>query len=328
MNQDIPSSMTVKGQGRDRDSFRDDVIEGLSREPKSISCKYFYDDQGAQLNDLICQADDYYLARSEKEIFRQNIDEIASAVGNGSLLIEYGSGSSFKTRQLLDHLPGLAGYIPVDISAEHLHATNERLKKGYPNLSIRPLCADYTQAYTLPAGLPEARRVVFFPGSVIGQFLLTRAEKCLADIAKVCQENGGLIIGVDMKKDPRILHRAYNDDQGLTAAFNLHLLERLNRELGANFDLDQFCHYAFYNPRESRVEMHLASLANQRVSIGRKTFHFRVGETILTEHNHKYSPETFEQMAMCAGLKLECGWTDRDQLYSVYYLTVSAHVDV
>lgn len=322
-----PSAMS-KVNELDRKKFHDEVIEGLCGEPKSIPCKYFYDDKGAQLNDLITQAEEYYPARTERAIFRAHIDEIAASVGSNSTLIEYGSGSSFKTRMLLDHLPGLTGYVPIDMFPEHLERTVERLQAGYPKLRIKPLCTDYTQPYELPSGLPASRRVVFFPGSVIGMFLLTRAEKCLSQIAKICGEGGGLIIGVDLKKDPRILHRAYNDEHGLMATFNLHLLERINNELGADFDLDEFCHYAFFNPRDSRVEMHLVSLSTQRVTIGRDTFHFRVGESILTECCYKYSLESFEQMALVAGFKREQVWMDPDKLFSVQYLTVNEQMEI
>jgi dimethylhistidine N-methyltransferase len=249
------------------------------------------------------------------------IHEMVELIGISALLIEYGSGSGEKTRLLLDQLRDLAAYVPIDISREQLLCVARELASTYSGLEVLPVCADYTCGFELPTMKQLSRRpVVYFPGSTIGNFDPIPAKHFLEHIAGVCGPGGGLLIGVDLKKDPAVLHNAYNDSHGVTAAFNLNLLERINRELDCDFQLDRFEHYAFYNPREGRVEMHLVSLGDQTVHLDNVTIHFAKGESIWTESSYKYTLEEFEQMAAAAGFKVERVWKDEQQWFSVQYL--------
>jgi dimethylhistidine N-methyltransferase len=253
---------------------------------------------------------------------QEQMQEIVALLGPHCLLIEYGSGSSTKTRMLLDALQDPAGYVPIDIAKEQLLRSVTALARAYPELEVLPVCADYTSNFELPLpGKPVARRVAYFPGSTIGNFDREPAKQFLQQIARVCQ-GGGLLIGVDLKKDFNILHRAYNDSQGMTAQFNKHLLVRMNQELDADFQLNQFGHYAFYNPGQSRIEMHLVSLKNQTVRIGDVEISFKLGESIWTESSYKYTLEEFAQLAASAGFTVEHVWTDSRKLFSVQYLKV------
>jgi dimethylhistidine N-methyltransferase len=303
--------------------FQEDVLRGLQTEPKTLPSKYFYDDHGSQLFEQICAQDEYYLTRTELSIMQEYAREMAALLGPRCLLIEYGSGSSIKTRLLLDALLDPAGYVPIDISRAQLLSSAAELRLAYPDLEILPVCADYTSAFELPS--PEktaARRVAYFPGSTIGNFDRVAARRFLRQVATVCQD-GGLLIGVDLQKDFTILHRAYNDAQGITAQFNKHLLARINRELGANFQIQQFGHYAFYNPAQGRVEMHLVSLQKQSVKIGEREIFFKRGESIWTESSHKYALDDFARLAASAGFTVERVWTDARALFSVQYLTAN-----
>ncbi|HEU5377123.1 MAG TPA: L-histidine N(alpha)-methyltransferase [Ktedonobacteraceae bacterium] len=303
-------------------TFREEVLQGLQDARKELPSKYFYDDIGSQLFEQICELDEYYLTRTELGIMQEHVCEIASLLGQRCLLIEYGSGSSTKTRLLLDTLQDPAGYVPIDISKEQLLRSAATLAEIYPGLEVLPVCADYTSDFVLP--LPEklvSQRVVYFPGSTIGNFDREPARAFLRHLARVCQ-GGGLLIGVDLKKDFNILHRAYNDSQGLTAQFNKNLLVRMNQELGANFQLQHFGHYAFYNPAQSRVEMHLVSLKNQTVTIGEMEIPFKLGESVWTESSYKYTLDEFAHLAASAGFSVRQVWTDARQLFSVQYLTV------
>lgn len=306
-----------------RASFRDEVLQGLSRSQKMLPCKYFYDERGSQLFERICDLEEYYPTRTELAIMRRDAADMAELIGPGCLLIEYGSGSSLKTRLLLDHLENPAGYVPIDISREHLLRAAHELALAYPHVPVHPVCADYTGDYELPQ-LPqrERRRVVYFPGSTIGNFTPAQAVDFLHHVAEVCGPGGGLLIGVDLRKDAEVLERAYNDAEGVTAAFNLNLLARVNRELGADFDLRQFRHEAVFNPDESRIEMHLVSESEQTVRIGDEDVEFESGERIHTENSYKYAPESFAELAQRAGLARERLWTDLDRLFSVQYLVV------
>jgi L-histidine Nalpha-methyltransferase len=266
--------------------------------------------------------DEYYLTRTELSIMQERMAEMIALLGPNCLLIEYGSGSSTKIRMLLDALQDPAGYVPIDIAKDQLLRSVASLATTYPALEVLPVCADYTSDFALPLpSKPVSQRVAYFPGSTIGNFDREPAKRFLQQIAKACA-GGGLLIGVDLKKDFNILHRAYNDSQGVTARFNLHLLERINQELGANFQLDQFGHYAFYNPGQSRIEMHLVSLTNQTVRIGEVEIAFKLGESIWTESSYKYTLEEFARLARAAGFIVECVWTDPQQLFSVQYLKV------
>ncbi len=298
------------------------MLQGLQDARKELPSKYFYDEVGSQLFEQICELDEYYLTRTELSIMQAYMHEIVSLLGPNCLLIEYGSGSSTKTRMLLNALQDPAGYVPIDIAKDQLLRSAASLTLAYPELEVLPVCADYTSDFELPLPKkPALRRVAYFPGSTIGNFDREPAKHFLQQIAKVCQ-GGGLLIGVDLKKDFNILHRAYNDSQGVTAQFNKHLLVRMNQELDANFQLNQFAHYAFYNPGQSRIEMHLVSLKNQTVRIGKSEIAFKLGESIWTESSYKYNPDEFAQLAATAGFIVERVWTDPRKLFSVQYLTV------
>jgi dimethylhistidine N-methyltransferase len=300
-----------------------EVLRGLRSPQKELPCKLFYDDRGSQLFEQITALDEYYPTRAERRIMRAAGSEIAARVGPECLLIEYGSGSSQKTRILLDNLERPAGYVPIDISREQLGDSAAAVAEAYPGLRVLPVCGDYTGSLEMPKQLPACkRRLAYYPGSTIGNFVPEDARRFLTRIAEVCGRGGGLLIGVDLKKDPMMLHRAYNDVLGITAAFNLNILERLNNELGANFALDQFRHYAFYNPVFARVEMHLVSLKEQLVRLNDAYIHFDRGESIWTEASYKYNPPEFAALAAAAGWRVEQVWTDDRGLFSVQYLSV------
>jgi dimethylhistidine N-methyltransferase len=301
----------------------EEVLRGLRSPQKELPCKLFYDDRGSQLFEQITALDEYYPTRAEQRIMRAARNEIAAQAGPECLLIEYGSGNSQKTRILLDNLERPAGYVPIDISREQLRESAAAVADAYPGLRVFPVCADYTASLELPARLPAGqRRLAYYPGSTIGNFVPQDARRFLTRIADVCGRNGGLLIGVDQKKDPLMLHRAYNDALGVTAAFNLNILARLNREFGADFAVDQFRHYAFYNPVFARVEMHLVSLAEQVVQLRDVKIHFDRGESIWTEASYKYNPQEFAALVAEAGWRVEHVWTDDRGLFSVQYLSV------
>jgi len=305
-----------------RELFRDALI-GLSRRRKELPCKYFYDQHGSDLFERICELEEYYPTRTELAIMRQNLEEISSLLGSGCLLIEPGAGSGLKTRMLLAKLEEPAGYIPIDISEEHLANTVRQLQRHFPRLQILPIYADFMQELDLPRGSRTVqRRVTYFPGSTIGNLVPEQARSFLKWAAGLCGSGGALLIGVDLKKDPVILERAYNDGAGITAEFNRNLLVRLNRELGADFNIDLFSHDARYNPEEGRIEMHLVSQARQFARIGNVEILFEKGETIHTESCYKYDLEGFRALAAESGFRVEKVWTDDRQWFSVQYLTV------
>ncbi len=300
-----------------------EVLKGLSKSRKELPSKYFYDERGSRLFDEITRLEEYYPTRTETEIMRQNMDDMSRHIGKDVMMIEYGSGSSEKTKILLDHIKGIVVYVPIDISCRYLAHTASRLAAAYPRLEVKPLCADYTLDFTLPdAGRPISRKIVFYPGSTIGNFHPDEAVAFLKHIAEVCGEKGGALVGVDLKKDPAILNDAYNDKKGITAEFNMNQLVRLNRELGSDFDLEAFEHRAFYNDKEGRVEMHIVSKANQEVTINGTVIPFEKGETIWTESSYKYTPQEFAGLAAKAGFDIEKIWTDKNELFSVQFLTV------
>ncbi len=304
-----------------RERFRAEVLSGLRKAQKELPSKYFYDEQGSCLFERICALDEYYIPRTEAAIMETYIEEMVELLGPRVLLIEYGSGSCAKVHILLDHLCDLAAYVPIDISREQLLRVTKDLTSNYPRLEVLPVCADYTSGFELPVSKhPNERSVVYFPGSTIGNFDAIPAKHFLEHVAKVCGPGGALLIGVDLKKDPSVLHRAYNDSQGVTATFNLNLLERINHELNGDFQLGWFEHYAFYNPREGRVEMHLVSLRDQKVRLDNVTIPFAKGESIWTESSYKFSVDEFEQMAATAGFNVEHVWMDEQQWFSVQYL--------
>jgi dimethylhistidine N-methyltransferase len=302
------------------EGFLRDVVRGLGRRCKSLPCKYFYDARGSRLFDRICDLPEYYPTRCEVEILTRHAGAIADLVGPGCVLVEYGSGSSVKTRLLLDRLREPVAYVPVDISGEHLHTSAGRLARRYPALHIRPVCADFTMPFDLPSQLPAGRRVVYFSGSTIGNFHPDEAVRLLAGMARLAGPAGGLLIAMDLKKDRSILEPAYDDREGVTASFNLNLLTRINRELGADFNLDRFRHRAFYNEDPGRIEMHLVSLEAQTVHVGGRVFSLTQGETICTEYSHKYSLADAQALAEKAGLSVEQVWTDDRGLFSVQWM--------
>jgi dimethylhistidine N-methyltransferase len=307
-----------------RSIFRTEVFASLSRPRKALPCKYFYDERGSRLFDRICELEEYYPTRTELDITRERAQEIAEAIGPCCRLVEFGSGSSIKTRVLLDHLLEPAGYVPIDISGEHLLRSAAGLADCYPGLPINPVCADYTTDFQLPLGEAESQRVVaYFPGSTIGNFEPHEAIEFLNRVRKLCGAGSGLLIGVDLKKDPRILHAAYNDAAGVTAEFNLNLLARINRDLRGDFILDGFAHYASYSPGAGRVEMHLVSLENQAARISGRRFQFDCGESIHTENCYKYTLEGFRKLAEKARYQVDRIWLDEMRLFSVQFLIAS-----
>jgi dimethylhistidine N-methyltransferase len=305
-----------------RDEFRLDVLAGLSRGQKTLPCKFFYDETGSQLFDQICTLPEYYPTRTECLILERQARAIARLVGPCARLVEFGSGAGIKIRLLLRALIEPSAYVPVDISRQQLLAAASDLAADFPHLRVAPVCADYTQ----PFGLPYIRdRVVrktagFFPGSTIGNFTPDEAAGFLSLTRRLLGPESLMIIGVDVPKDARVLHPAYNDASGVTAAFNLNLLERINRELGATFDLSNFAHEARWNEALSRIEMHLVSTRTQTVSIADQLFRFAEGETIHTENSHKYSIERFSALARASGYTPLEAWTDEQGLFSVHVL--------
>jgi dimethylhistidine N-methyltransferase len=285
---------------------------------------YFYDQAGSKLFDRICELESYYPTRTEVSILCESMPGIIEALGPRVLLVEFGSGSSYKTRLLLDHLLEPAAYVPIDISRDHLAEAAGAIARDYRGLEVLPICADFTDPVPLPEPRVHARRrVVFFPGSTIGNFEPEQARHLLESVREDCGPGGGLLIGVDLRKDPALLHAAYDDDEGVTAAFNLNLLRRINRELGADFVLDQFAHEIRWVEDAGRVEMHLRSRCDQTVTLGEESWDFVDGETIHTESSHKWSIEGFTALAASAGLSPEQVWTDPNQLFSVHLYRVA-----
>jgi dimethylhistidine N-methyltransferase len=314
--------MTVKTEEITQEEIFAEVVEGLSLSPKRLPCKLFYDEKGSALFDKICKLDEYYPTRTELKIMEDNIDEISALLGEGTLLIELGSGSSIKIRLLLDNIPGLAGYVPIDISAVHLIQSSNELKNLYPNLDIFPLAADYTKDFELPEINKGYDHIaVYYPGSTIGNFTPSKAKSFLKRIAKICGRNGGVIIGVDLKKEKKVLEAAYNDKEGITAAFNLNILEHLNNDLDSDFDLRKFKHFSFFNENENRIEMHLISTEKQDVHLNSETIHFNKNESILTEYSYKYTLESFANL-VSDYFEVRKVWTDKDDLFSIQYLRV------
>ena len=303
--------------------FRADVLRGLRAAKKELPCKYFYDEVGSDLFEQITALDEYYPTRTEMGIMKQHAEDMARLLGPRCLLIEYGSGSSIKTRLLLDCLSDPVGYVPIDVSDEHLRRSARVLRAEYPRIEVLPMCVDFTRSFELPVfHNPSARRVVYFPGSTLGNFTPQEAIALLQKTAQLCGRGGGLLLGVDLRKDTHLIEAAYNDRRGVTAAFNRNILVRINRELGANFDIEQFAHRAFYNAVEGRIEMHLVSRCDQIVWVGGVSFFFAAGESIHTENSYKYSLHALARLAEAGGFDVEQVWTDQCQYFSVSYLTV------
>jgi dimethylhistidine N-methyltransferase len=316
----IDSTEAYLGQ---QQQFVQDCLDGLSADPKRLPSKYFYDGRGSQLFDQICELDEYYVTRTELAIMQSHGAAMAQCIGPGVRLIEYGSGSSVKTRILLDHLEDPVAYVPVDISRDHLLATADRLTNDYPQLEVLPVHADFTRDFALPTPQHKpTHSAVYFPGSTIGNFTPERAHGILARIAPMCGSGGGLLIGIDLQKDVHLLESAYNDAAGVTAAFNLNLLQRINRELDATFNVEQFSHRAVYNLEFQRIEMHLVSQVDQQMELAGHRFQFAAGESICTEYSHKYTIEGFAEQAERVGLVLHHHWTDELKRFAVLHLVV------
>jgi L-histidine Nalpha-methyltransferase len=305
-----------------RERFRADAVIGLGLLPKRLAPKYFYDRHGSQLFDAICDLPEYYVTRAETAIMRARVHDVVASWGDRVRVVEPGAGSGTKTRLVLDALgrERCVDYVPVDISAEHLAHAASQLRKDFPWLRVTPVAADFAVDMPLAAKDADVRTVVYFPGSTIGNFDPPEAERLLARFRRAAGCGGTVVVGIDLKKDPKTLHAAYNDAQGVTAAFNRNVLSRMNRELGADFDVDAFAHYAFYEPVLGRIEMHLVSLNRQEVTVSGRRFRFAEGESIRTECSYKYDLPTAERLARAAGLHLIDAWLDDERRFAVLEL--------
>jgi dimethylhistidine N-methyltransferase len=300
------------------------MLDALRRQPRSIAPKYFYDAAGSALFDRICELPEYYPTRTEIALLTKHAGEIAQRMGKHAELVEFGSGAMRKVRLLLDALDAPTRYMPIDISGEHLESALNALAQHYPGLEVQGVVADYTALRTLPSAHARTRqRIGFFPGSTIGNFTPDEALEFLKHAASMLR-GGALLLGVDMVKAPEILHAAYNDAQGVTAAFNLNLLARANAELGADFDLAMFAHSAFYNAPLRRIEMHLVSLHAQEVTVCGERFHFDEGEALHTENSYKYTAESVRGLARDAGFEQVQEWTDSREWFSLHWLKTRA----
>ena len=309
--------------GATKENFRDEVLDGLSKSPRQLPYKFFYDQRGAQLFQEICDLPEYYITRTEIEILRLHGADMAKALGPQVELIGLGTGAGTKTRILLEELHNPAVYVPIDISKEQLEKSSARFREMFPTLQVLPVCVDYLEPFELP--LPRrlsSRSVIYFPGSTIGNFEPETASEFLARLVDVAGDGGGLLIGVDLQKDRDVLERAYNDAAGVTAQFNKNLLVRINRELEADFDLNRWQHHAIYSPSEGRIEIYLISDKEQTVHIGAREFQFRAGEEILTEYSYKHTIAGFIELARQAGFHFEQVWTDDARWFGVFYFTV------
>ena len=297
------------------------MLAGLAATPKTLPPKYFYDARGCALFEAICALPEYYPTRVELALMAEHAPAMAAQLPSGCLLIEFGSGAGRKTETLLRTLRP-AAYVPVDIAMEALRDSTARLAGLFPQLPMTAVCADYMQPLQVPepAQLPGRRRVIYFPGSTIGNLTPAEAREFLRRGGTLAGAGGAMLIGVDLKKDPQVLHAAYNDAQGVTAEFNLNLLRRINRELAADFDLDYFRHIAFYNAVAGRIEMHLESVPAQTVTVSGRTFAFAAGERIHTENSYKYSVAEFQRLAQDAGFRPRQVWVDPGQRFAVHLL--------
>jgi dimethylhistidine N-methyltransferase len=302
--------------------FVSEVLNGLKKKHKKLSPKLFYDKSGSYLFEQITNLPEYYITLTELSILQENASEIASMIGNEAALLEFGSGSSKKIKILLDQLSDLTYYIPIDISKKMLIDSAECIADEYGKVKVMAICADFTEAMTIPPLNHKGKKAIFYPGSTIGNFDPEDAKLFLKRSSAMLDKGDGLLIGVDLKKDPNILNQAYNDKDGVTAEFNLNVLRRINQELNANFNLDLFSHLAFYNRDRGRIEMHIQSLADQTVSVKDETFTFSKDETIHTENSYKYTMDQFQSMADESGFTPAQVWTDPNEWFSVHYLQV------
>jgi L-histidine Nalpha-methyltransferase len=319
----VNEKITSVVAGATKENFRDEVLDGLSKSPRQLPYKFFYDQRGAQLFQEICDLPEYYITRTEIEILRLHGADMAKALGPQVELIGLGTGAGTKTRILLEELHNPAVYVPIDISKEQLEKSSARFREMFPTLQVLPVCVDYLEPFELP--LPRrlsSQSVIYFPGSTIGNFEPETASEFLARLVDLAGDGGGLLIGVDLQKDRDVLERAYNDAAGVTAQFNKNLLVRINRELEADFDLNRWQHHAIYSPSEGRIEIYLISDNEQTVHIGAREFQFRAGEEILTEYSYKHTIAGFIELARQAGFHFEQVWTDDARWFGVFYFTV------
>jgi dimethylhistidine N-methyltransferase len=303
-------------------TFAAALLAGLQHTPRQVSPKWFYDQRGSELFEQICELPEYYPTRTELGLLTRYAHEMVECMGPHIDLIEFGAGATRKVRHLLDASKHIKRFIPIDISAEHLTDASNDLREDYPMVRIEPMAADFMQHLTLPEAVGQ--RIGFFPGSSIGNFDPAEAQGLLTRMAKWLQ-GGGLLIGVDLVKDPATLHAAYNDAQGVTAQFNLNLLARANTELGTHFRLDQFAHSAFYNPPLQRIEMHLVSLCDQTVPLAGERLHFQEGSSIHTESSYKYTVAGFQALASRAGFRPDTVWLDEARQFSLHWLSAPAN---
>lgn len=310
----------LRTEDDDSGDFVRALLAGLSATPKQIPCKFFYDAAGSALFEQICALPEYYVTRTELALLARHAGEFGTLIGPDAELVEFGAGSGRKVRLLLDAMVRPRAYLPIDISSEYLAASAARLDADYPELIVKPVAADFSRPFALPALTCGARRRVgFFPGSTIGNFEPEAALHFLKNAARLL-DGGGLLVGVDLAKDPAILHAAYNDAAGITAAFNKNLLARANREFGADFDLSRFYHWACYNPLRQRIEMYLISAARQNVKIAGHVVSFTEGEAVHTENSHKHTVEGFRALAAAAGFTPRAVWCDPARLFSLHWL--------
>jgi len=320
----VNEKITPAAAAAAKENFREEVLNGLSESPRRLPCKFFYDERGAHLFRQICELPEYYITRTEIEILRLHGAEMAKTLGPGIELIGLGTGAGSKTQILLEELRDPAVYVPIDISKEQLENSAARFREMFPKLQILPVAADYLGPFELP--LPRklsSRSVIYFPGSTIGNFEPDSAGEFLTRLVDLAGDGGGLLIGVDLQKDRHVIEAAYNDSAGVTAQFNKNLLSRINRELGADFDLAHWQHYAVYNPAEGRIELYLLSEIDQTASVDRRSFQFRAGEKILTEYSYKHTIGGFITLARQAGFHFEQVWTDDERWFGVFYFTVA-----
>jgi dimethylhistidine N-methyltransferase len=306
-----------------RCEFADALIAGLSARQKSIPCRFFYDAEGSALFEAITELPEYYPTRTETAILRDHAADMAALAAPGAVLIEFGSGSSTKTELLLAEMRDLHAYVPIDISGSALREAQARIKARFANLAVLPVEGDFSQPLALGDDIASRPRLGFFPGSTIGNLTEGEAVELLANMRGILGDGARLIIGADLKKDVRRLIAAYDDAAGVTAAFNLNLLHRANRELGSDFDVGQFAHAATYDVRNGRIDMHLVSRAEQSVTVLGHRFHFAIGERIHTEHSHKYDIDGFQALAKRAGWWPQVVWTDPENLFSVHVLAAA-----
>jgi dimethylhistidine N-methyltransferase len=320
-NQDI----TVAGEGPVSDTFKTEIIAGLKQTPKRIQSKFFYDERGSRLFEEITGLEEYYLTRSEIEILRKYLGEMALLIGTGAVVVEFGTGAGVKTKMLLEAIENPQAYIPIDISNEQLAEASRELSIQFPLLDIRPVCADYTSTVAIPLdGETAGKKVVFFPGSTIGNFTPEEAIGFLRQVANLAGPDGALLIGFDRNKSTKVLEDAYNDSLGITAKFNLNLIQRINREFAVNIPVENFDHFAFFNNDESRIEMHLVSRAEQTLMLDGEEIHLCEEEHIITEYSYKYSSPAFQGMLGSSRFVVQERWTDSNGYFEVCYCTTKS----